>query len=73
MKLFVNVKTGAKAVKVEKMSESDFKVSVKAPPKEGRANEAVIAALSDYFDVPKSSISIVSGFKFKRKVIEVEK
>ena len=46
-------------------------VSVKAPAKEGRANAAVIAAISEYFDVPKSRISIISGAGSRDKIVEI--
>jgi hypothetical protein len=45
---------------------------VKAPPHEGRANAAVIELLSDHFNVPKSRISIIRGFKGKNKLIEIK-
>ncbi|MCM8790215.1 MAG: DUF167 family protein, partial [Candidatus Omnitrophica bacterium] len=41
-----------------KISDNEFVVRVNAPAKEGRANEAVIAALSGYFGIPKSRIRI---------------
>lgn len=48
-----------------------FVVRVKEPPKEGKANQAVIKALARHFKVPKSSVSISSGLKGKDKVIEI--
>ena len=43
-----------------------------APPIEGRANAAVIHALSKWLDVPASSISIVSGHRSRLKLVEVD-
>ena len=43
-----------------------------APPVEGKANSRLITILSDYFNVPKSSITIVKGSLSKRKVIEID-
>jgi uncharacterized protein (TIGR00251 family) len=48
-----------------------FVVRVKEPPKEGKANKAVIKALAQYFKVSQGSIRISRGFKGKDKVIEV--
>jgi uncharacterized protein YggU (UPF0235/DUF167 family) len=47
-------------------------VRVAVPPVEGKANERVVEVLSEYLKKPKRSISIVSGFKGKTKIIEVE-
>jgi hypothetical protein len=44
---------------------------VKAPPQEGRANEAVIETLAKHFHVPKSQIAIVGGFKSKMKIVRM--
>ncbi|MFA5397204.1 MAG: YggU family protein [Methanomicrobiales archaeon] len=35
--------------------------SIRAPPVEGKANAAIIALVSSVLDVPKSSVTIVSG------------
>ncbi len=72
MKLFVKVKPKAKKEKVEETSEGHFTVSVTAPAEKGLANDAVIAALAEYFAVPKSRIMIVSGRTSRSKVIEIE-
>jgi len=69
MKLFVTVKPNAKVNEVKQTDETHFRVAVKAAPKEGKANQAVIAALSDYLAVPKSRLSIVSGKTSKQKIV----
>jgi uncharacterized protein (TIGR00251 family) len=46
-------------------------VKVKEPPKEGKANKAVIKVLAKYFKVPQDSVRIENGFSSKNKVIEV--
>jgi len=48
-----------------------FLVRVKEPPKEGRANQAVIRLLAQYFSVPRDSVRISSGLKSRNKVIDV--
>jgi hypothetical protein len=42
------------------------------PPIEGKANEKMIEVLSEYLKKPKKSISILSGFKGRTKIVEVE-
>lgn len=71
MKIFVKVKPGAKNERVMKIDDAHFVVSVKEPPVEGKANEAIIRVLSDYFHVPKSQIRILKGVQSKNKVIEI--
>ena len=73
MKIFVKVKSRAKAEKVEKIDDVNFKVQVKQPPEKGRANAAVIRLLAGYFDANQSNIRIVSGSSSKLKIIEIKK
>jgi uncharacterized protein len=48
-----------------------LKLSLTAPPVEGRANEACIEFLANLLKVPRSSITIASGQSSRRKVIRV--
>ena len=45
-----------------------LKISVHAPPIEGRANAALIAFLAELFDLPKSSVQLVTGELSRSKV-----
>lgn len=71
MKIFVKAHPRAKNNLVEKIGENHFEVSVTAPPIKGLANKAIIELLSEYFDVAKSQIELVSGFSSKIKVFEI--
>jgi len=70
MKISVKVKPNSKSEKVEKIGET-YKLYVKEPAKEDRANLAVINLLSEYFKVPKSRISILRGKKSRQKIVEI--
>lgn len=48
-----------------------LKLSLTAPPIEGRANEAVIRFFADLFEIPRSSITIASGATSRTKVLRV--
>jgi uncharacterized protein len=48
-----------------------LKLSLTAPPVEGRANEACINFLANLLKVPRSSVTIASGQNSRRKVIRV--
>lgn len=70
MKIRVKVKPNSRTEEV--IQEGDgFTVRVKEPPKEGKANEAVIKLLAEHFGISKSQVRILSGFKSKNKVVEV--
>lgn len=71
MKISVKVKPNSKVEKAEKVSENKFILWVKAPAKEGKANEAAIKLLSEYFGIPKSNISILKGRSSRNKIIDI--
>ncbi|OGX12079.1 MAG: hypothetical protein A2351_02815 [Omnitrophica bacterium RIFOXYB12_FULL_50_7] len=71
MKYTIAVKTNAKKNTVEQTADGSLRVLVKAPPREGRANEAVIGMLAEHFKIPKARVAIVGGFKSKIKIIEI--
>ena len=70
MKIQVKVKPNSRSEEVSREGDS-FIVKVKEPPREGKANQAVIRLLANHFGVPKSQVRILSGFSGKNKVIEV--
>ena len=72
MKYTLKVKTNAKENAVLEGPGGELRVLVKAPPQEGRANEAVIEALAAHFKVPKSRVAIMSGRTSKRKIIKID-
>ena len=71
MKISVFAKPKSKKEFVKKISDFTYQVAVKEEAKEGKANKAVIKSLAEYFNIPKSSISIVSGENIKQKIIEI--
>ena len=48
-----------------------LKVSLTAPPMEGRANEACVEFFAKLLKVPRSSVTIASGQTSRNKVIRV--
>lgn len=72
MKIEVLVKTNARKTLVEPTGPNSLRVSVNAPPLEGRANEAVCEAIADYFNVAKSRVTILRGHTSKKKLVDVE-
>jgi uncharacterized protein len=72
MKLKITVKPNARKNEISRAADGTLLIRVAVPPIEGKANEKVIEVLSEYLNKPKRSISIVSGFKGKNKIVEVE-
>jgi uncharacterized protein (TIGR00251 family) len=70
MKIQVKVKPNSSTEEVSREGD-DFVVKVREPPREGKANQAVIRLVAEHFGVPKSRVRILSGFRSKNKVIEV--
>lgn len=70
MKIQVKVKPNSRTEEVSQEGDS-FIVKVKEPPKEGRANQAIIKLLAEHFGVPRNQIRILSGFSSRNKVVEV--
>lgn len=48
-----------------------LKLSLTAPPVEGKANQAVINFLADFFDIPRSSVTIASGKTNRLKMMNI--
>lgn len=71
MKIFVKAKPSSREEKIEQADAVNFIVSVKEPPVQGRANEAIIRVLAGYFDVPYSAVRIISGYTSRQKIIEI--
>jgi uncharacterized protein (TIGR00251 family) len=71
MKIFVKAKPNSKFEKIEKISETEFRISVCEPPEKGKANEAIIRVLSKYFRVAKSRIKIKTGQGSRNKIVEI--
>lgn len=70
MKVLIKVKPNSKAEGI--VQEGDiFMVRVREPPREGKANQAVIKLLAQHFGVPRSQIRILSGLRSKNKIIEL--
>ena len=87
MKIIVKAKTKSKKEGVERVEQPaldfcmpkntktelvTYKVSVKEAPISGKANEAIIKALAEYFDTAKSNITLISGQTSKQKIFEIK-
>jgi uncharacterized protein len=46
-------------------------ITIKSPPKRGEANRELIKKLAGHFHVSEDRIEIISGFKSRKKIIQV--
>lgn len=67
----VSVKTSAKVSSIKKEGRIYY-ISLKSKPFHNSANIELIDILSSRFDVLKSSVVILKGFKNRRKLIEIK-
>jgi uncharacterized protein (TIGR00251 family) len=49
-----------------------YKLDLKAPPVDGKANEACVRFLAEVLGVARSSVRIVQGAAGRMKVVEIE-
>jgi uncharacterized protein len=71
MKVSIIAHPNSKKPRIEKDLLGTLHVHVNRPPLEGKANMAVIEALSKHFRVKKSCVLLISGAKSKTKTFEI--
>lgn len=71
MRIIVHAKPNAKEERVEEVGPQECIVAVKEPPREGRANAAIVRALAEHFGVTASRVRLVSGFASRQKAFDV--
>jgi uncharacterized protein (TIGR00251 family) len=66
------VSPGARRSEVVGRHGDGWKVRVAAAPEGGRANDAVLDLLAAELDLPRRSLSIVSGHTAREKIVRME-
>jgi uncharacterized protein (TIGR00251 family) len=54
------------------MADGTLKIKIAAPPKKGKANDALCAFLARHYGVPRAAVTIVGGHAAARKLVRVE-
>ncbi len=49
-----------------------LKIKISAPPEDGKANKELINFLSDFLDISRNTITLVSGQASKKKTIQID-
>lgn len=71
-RLRLRVSPGARRTELAGRHGDGWKIRVSAPPERGRANDAVLDLLAETVELPRRSLSIVSGQNAREKVILME-
>ncbi len=71
MRFHVKVVPRAKKTGIAPAADGTLVVKVREPAEDGRANDAVIAALAEHFKVRSRVVTIVHGHASRRKLVEV--
>lgn len=48
-----------------------LKIALTAPPVDGRANQACVEFLAEFFGLPKSAVTIISGERGRTKIVRL--
>lgn len=72
MRISVKVSPRAAKQEINRVGNREFRVKVKSPPEKGEANKEVVEVIAEYFDVPKSKVSILKGHTKRKKIIEIK-
>ncbi len=77
MKLAIKVTTNSMQDHVKEGGVNAFgnrvlKIKTIATPQDGKANEAVIKIVSEYFKVKRGAVKILSGETARLKIVEVD-
>ncbi|MBI4244593.1 MAG: DUF167 domain-containing protein [Planctomycetes bacterium] len=67
----VKVITNAKKNEI-KLENGVYRVRLKSPPVDNKANYELTGLIADFFQVRKSQVRIIKGLKLKEKTLSIE-
>ena len=70
--LELHVQPGAKRSEFAGKHGERLKLRLAAPAVDNKANEALVEFLADYYQVPRRSVTIVSGLRSRQKRVVIE-
>lgn len=68
---FVHLQPGARRTAAAGVHGARLKVAVTAPPREGRANEALLRWVADQLGVPRSAVRLAAGDRSRDKTLRI--
>lgn len=69
--LTLHVQPGAKQTTVAGLHGDALKIRLAAPPIDGRANEALLRFIADFFKVPLRDVELKQGEQSRHKRVEI--
>ncbi len=72
MLLRIKVKPSSKADEIIREADGSFKIKIKAPPIDGKANKHLIEFLSGVLQIPKSKIEVLKGGTSQFKTLQID-
>jgi uncharacterized protein (TIGR00251 family) len=69
--LTLHVQPGAKRTNVAGLHGEALKIRLAAPPVEGRANDALLKFIADFFGVPLRQVELKQGGQSRHKVVAI--
>ncbi|MBM3314348.1 DUF167 domain-containing protein [candidate division WOR-3 bacterium] len=70
MRLRVRVRAGSKTEGVVRNPDGSLLVSVKARPRDGEANAAVVRVVARFLGLPRTAVRLVAGAGSRHKLLE---
>jgi uncharacterized protein len=71
-RIAIKVHPRAKRTAITGRLGESYKLDLKAPPVDGKANEECLRFLAELIGVPRSAVRIVQGAAGRMKVVEIE-
>ncbi|MBN1353584.1 MAG: YggU family protein [Candidatus Omnitrophica bacterium] len=71
MKLNIRVQPRSSKEGIIQLSGNSYKVHMREPALEGKANKKLVEILAEYFGTKKRDIEILSGHKSRNKVVNI--
>lgn len=72
MYIKVRVQAGAKKELLQKISTTSYKLSVKEPAEQNRANRRVLELIAGHFNIAKNNVRIINGHHSPSKMLSVD-
>jgi uncharacterized protein (TIGR00251 family) len=71
---YLNIKVSTRQSKnsLTDLGEGYFKAKLKSAPVDNKANQELIELVASTFQIPKSSVTIVSGVHHREKLLKLE-
>ncbi len=71
MRISFKIIAGSKVFAISKLDEHSYRLKIKSPPIDGKANKEIVEYFSKAFKIAKSNVKIISGLYSKNKIIDI--